>query len=134
MQYEKYFTLFSQSDYWYGFMRAITNSYRTVLITIWQIFSGFHIFCWFISLEFFLFGFLWQTQAIHERVGQGKGDFIPLYHFHLLTSIKIFICNFISEVTNDRNTSSCRTCNCQTVTRWDLSIILKHSWNPRHTA
>ena len=44
----------------------------------------------------FLFyqGFLSQTLTIHRTAGQGRGwSFIPLYHFHQLTKIKIFVCN-----------------------------------------
>ena len=44
---------------------------------------------------FFLSGFSSQTLTIHSSVGEGRGpSFIPLYHFHLLTNIETFICNF----------------------------------------
>ena len=48
---------------------------------------------------FFYQGFL-QTLTIHRTVGEGRGpSFIPLYHFHPLTNIETFICNFSYEMT-----------------------------------
>ena len=44
---------------------------------------------------FFLSGFSSQTLTIYRTVGKTRGlSFIPLYHFHLLTNIETFICNF----------------------------------------
>ena len=41
---------------------------------------------------FFLSGFSSQTLTIHRTAGEGSGpSFIPLYHFHPLTSIETFI-------------------------------------------
>ena len=49
---------------------------------------------------FFLSGFLSQTLTTHRTAGEGRGpSFIPLYHFHLLTNIQTFICNFACEMT-----------------------------------
>ena len=48
---------------------------------------------------FFLSGFLPQTLKIHRAAGEGRGpSFIPLYHFHPLTNIETFICNFACEM------------------------------------
>ena len=49
---------------------------------------------------FFLSGFSSQTLTIHRTAGEGRGpSFIPLYHFHPLTNIETFICNFACEMT-----------------------------------
>ena len=49
---------------------------------------------------FFYQGFLSQTLTIHSTAGRGSGvSFIPLYHFHTLTNIETFICNFACEMT-----------------------------------
>ena len=51
-------------------------------------------------LFFFLSGFSSQTLTIHRTAGEGRGpSFIPLYHFHPLTNIDTFICNFACEMT-----------------------------------
>ena len=43
---------------------------------------------------FFYEGFLWQILATHRTAGEEKGpSFIPLYHFHPLMNIHVFICN-----------------------------------------
>ena len=56
---------------------------------------------------FFYLGFLSQTLAIHKTAGEegltihraareGRGpSFIRLYHFHPLTNIQTYICNFV---------------------------------------
>ena len=50
--------------------------------------------------SFFVFFFLSQTLTIHRTTGEGRGpSFIPIYHFHPLKNIQIFICNFACEVT-----------------------------------
>ena len=52
---------------------------------------------------------------------QGKGgepSFIPLYHFHPLTNIQTFICNFACEMTS--HIFNRTACIYQTATRWDL--------------
>ena len=47
----------------------------------------------------FLSGFSSQTLTIHSTAGEGRGpSFIPLYHFHPLTNIETFICNFARSV------------------------------------
>ena len=49
---------------------------------------------------FFLSSFSSQTLTIHRIAGKGRGPFfIPLYHFHQLTNIETFICNFECEMT-----------------------------------
>ena len=53
----------------------------------------------FFSFLFFYQGFL-PTLTIHRTAGEGRGpSFIPLYHFHPLTNIETFICNFACEMT-----------------------------------
>ena len=68
---------------------------------------------------FFYQGFLSQTLTIHRTAGEGRGlSLIPLCHFHPLTNIEIFICNFACEMTIAyfyRN-----ACVYQTANRWDL--------------
>ena len=52
------------------------------------------------DLIFFLLGFSSKTLTIHRTAGEGRGSsFIPLYHFHPLTNIQTFICNFACEMT-----------------------------------
>ena len=47
---------------------------------------------------FFYQDFLSQTLTIHKTAGVERGlGFIPLYHFHFLTKIQTFICNFACE-------------------------------------
>ena len=49
---------------------------------------------------FFYQGFLSRTLTTQWTVGEGRGSyFIPLYHFHLLTNIQTFMCNFAREMT-----------------------------------
>ena len=43
-------------------------------------------------------GFSSQILTIHRTSGEGRRSFIPLYHFHLLTNIDTFICNFAYEM------------------------------------
>ena len=51
-------------------------------------------------LFFFYQGFLTRILATHRTAGGGRGpSFIPLFHFHPLTNIQIFICNFACEIT-----------------------------------
>ena len=41
-----------------------------------------------------------HTLGIHKTAGKGRvPSFIPLYHFHQLTNIHTFICNFTCEMT-----------------------------------
>ena len=48
----------------------------------------------------FLSGFFSQTLTFHRTAGEGRGpSFIPLFHFHPLTNIETFICNFACEMT-----------------------------------
>ena len=52
------------------------------------------------SVFFLLSEFSSQTLTIYTRAGEGMGpSFIPLYHFHLLTNIETFACNFACEMT-----------------------------------
>ena len=72
------------------------------------------------KLLFFLssgFSFTDTDDSQDSREGRGP-SFIPLYHFHPLTNIEIFICNFACEMTIAyfyRN-----ACVYQTANRWDL--------------
>ena len=53
----------------------------------------------FIACQFFCQGFLSQTLTIHRTLGEGRGpSFFPLYHFHPLTNMETFICNFSCEI------------------------------------
>ena len=53
------------------------------------------VFCFF-----FYQGFLSQTLTTHRTAGEGRGPlFIPIYHFHPLTNIQTFMCNFVREMT-----------------------------------
>ena len=53
-----------------------------------------------VILVFFYQGFLSQTLTTHRTAEEGKGpSFIPLYHFHSLTNIQAFSCNFVCEMT-----------------------------------
>ena len=53
-----------------------------------------------IITDFFYQGFLSQALTIHRTAGEGRGpSFTPLYHFHPLTNIETFICNFACEMT-----------------------------------
>ena len=53
-----------------------------------------------ILIFFFYQGFLSQTPANHRTTGEGRGpSFIPLCHFHPLTNIQTFICNFACQMT-----------------------------------
>ena len=64
---------------------------------------------------FFVPGFSSQTLTIHRTAGGGRGpSLIPVYHFHPLTNIETFICNF--------------ACVYQTATRWDLPPYRVTTW------
>ena len=56
--------------------------------------------CSFFCFVFFFYqGLLSQTLTIHRTAGERRGPtFIPLYHFHSLTNIETFICNFACEM------------------------------------
>ena len=48
---------------------------------------------------FFYQGFLSWTMTTHRTAGEGRGpSFIPLYHFHPLTNIQTFSCDFACEM------------------------------------
>ena len=52
------------------------------------------------DVVFFLSRFSSQTLMIDRTPGEGRGpSSVALYHFHPLTNIKTFICNFASEMT-----------------------------------
>ena len=54
----------------------------------------------FIIFFFFLSGFSFtDTDNSQDSKGREGPSFIPLYHFHPLTNIETFICNFASEMT-----------------------------------
>ena len=71
-------------------------------------------------LFFFLSGFSF-TNTYDSQSSRGKGglSFVPLYHFHPLTSIQRFICNFPCEMTVTRIFSH-NAYVYQTANRWDL--------------
>ena len=70
---------------------------RSVLLQIKFVFQFFIISFW---IFFFYQGFLSQTLTSQRTAGEGRGSFfIPLYHFHPLTNIQIFMCNFAREMT-----------------------------------
>ena len=49
---------------------------------------------------FFYQGVLSQTLSIQRTTGEGRvPSFIPHYHFHTVTDIQKFICNFACEMT-----------------------------------
>ena len=49
---------------------------------------------------FFLSGFFFiDTDDSQDSRGREGPSFIPLYHFHPLTNIETFICNFACEMT-----------------------------------
>ena len=54
----------------------------------------------FLIKFFFLSGFSSQTLTIHRIAGEGRGpSFTSFYHFHPLTNIETFICDFACEMT-----------------------------------
>ena len=68
---------------------------------------------------FFYQGFLSRTLTTRRTAGEGRGpSFIPFYHFHPLTNIQTFICNFACEMTS--HIFNRTACIYQTATRWDL--------------
>ena len=75
-----------------------------------------------INIFFFYQGFLSRTLTTHRTAGEGRGPFfISLYHFHPLTNIQTFICNFACEMTThifNRN-----ACIYQTATHWDFPTL-----------
>ena len=80
-----------------------------------------------ILVFFFFQGFLSQTLTIHRTAGEERGpSFISLYHFHPLTNIETFICNFACEMTITYFQSQ-RLCY-QTATRWDLRPYRATIW------
>ena len=58
---------------------------------------------------FFLSGFSSQTLTIYRTTGEGrKPSFIPFHHFHPLTNIETFICNFACDMaTRTFNRNAC---------------------------
>ena len=54
----------------------------------------------FSDIYFFLSGFSFtHTDGSQDSRGREGPSFILLYHFHLLTNIQTFICNFAREMT-----------------------------------
>ena len=77
-------------------------SLSCMLSNILQIFKvSLAIFQHYALTSFFFYqGFPSRTVTTHRTAGQGRGpSFIPLYHFHPLTNIQTFICNFACEMT-----------------------------------
>ena len=53
-----------------------------------------------VFFSFFLSEFSSQTLSIYRTAGEGRGpSSTPLCHFHQLTNIETFICNFACEMT-----------------------------------
>ena len=74
--------------------------WKAYLLAIPKIIISFLILIIIIIIYFFLSGFYSQVLTIHRTAGEGRGpSFIPLYHFHPLTNIETFICNFACEMT-----------------------------------
>ena len=59
----------------------------------------YNVLGFFFNDFFFYQGFLSRTLTTHRTAGEGGTIFIPLYHFHPLTNIQAFICNFACEMT-----------------------------------
>ena len=88
--------------------------------------------------SFFYQGFFSQILMIHRTAGKGRGSsFVPLYHFHPLTNIAMFIYNFVCEMTLHVRWLSRifnrHACVYQTANRWDLppyqvTILLTDWW------
>ena len=85
---------------------------------------------WYIVCFIFIIfyqSFLSQTLMTHRTAGKGRGpSFIPLYHFHPLTNIQTFICNFACEMTS--HIFNRTACIYQTATRWDLPPYRITTW------
>ena len=69
------------------------------------------------TLFFFLSGFSFTDTDDSQdcRGREGRPSFIPLYHFHPLTNIQTFICNFACEMTS--HIFNRTACIYQTATR-----------------
>ena len=94
---------------------------RTTVLLLFSL--GFYVNC------FFYQGFLSQTLMINRTASEGKGPpFIPLYHLHLLTNIKKFICNIYLHVRWISRIFNCNACVYQTATRWDLPPYRINIW------
>ena len=82
--------------------------------------------CKFVSFcfsFFFLSGFFFTDTSDSQDSRRMEGTiFFPLCHFHPLTNIQTFICNFTCEMT--LHTFNCTACIYQTATRWDLPPYL----------
>ena len=74
----------------------------TCLVLIHLYLSCIYWFC-LVFIDFKIYwneGFLSRTLPSHRTAREGTGpSFIPLYHFHPLTNIQTFICNFVCEMT-----------------------------------
>ena len=82
----------------YGQFTAIRQLDSGCMVHKTYIFINFHVTLGYIF--FFYQGFLSQTLTTHRRAGEGRGPFsITLYHFHPLTNIQTFTCNFAREMT-----------------------------------
>ena len=77
-------------------------SWRDKLIILWTVNNKQNNALLILEVFFFFFsiGVFFQTLTTHRTAGEGRGpSFIPLYHFHPLTNIGTFICNFGWEMT-----------------------------------
>ena len=74
--------------------------------------------CRGILLFFFFYqSFLSRTLTAHRTAEEGRGPSFPLYHFHPLTNIQTFMCNFAREMTIIFNRNACIY---QAATLWHL--------------
>ena len=86
----------SMSDFFLALSEIFKTPSRN-LVSNWFLIALLAVGC---RTRFFLLGFLSQTLTIHRTAGEGRGpSFIPFYHFHPLTNIQTFICNFACEMT-----------------------------------
>ena len=94
--------------------RLFTNCLEFVILVIVSTLEKLHL------IKFFFYqGFFTQTLVIHRTAGEVRGQsFIQLCHFHLLTNIPTFICNFACEYLS--RIFNRIACIYQTATRWDL--------------
>ena len=86
----------ARSIFLYGQNKFLGIPLRRLLCnTIIQPFFDYACKAWYLNCFFFYRGFLSQTDDSQNSRGP---PFVPLYHFHLLTNIETFICNFACEL------------------------------------
>ena len=86
-------------------MSLVCHSYFTRMYSCVTVCNPYVLVCYlYVTFFFFFFffyqGFLSRTLTAHRTAGEGRRpSFIPLFHFHPLTNIQTFICNFAREMT-----------------------------------